>query len=353
MADAILVSSDEDSEVAAGAPAVRPWPRLAKRAACGAALLLAAAAAVVRSGGAGPLFRGSAAPAPASKFEVESAKTPKKECPGAIGIAGVGNVHLVTAKWNKPSDPGGRVEVKGPIFAHMKGRAYFASACNAGADEYSNTDYLALPLMGKRFRYTVDLSGVNCGCNVAVYMVLMQENQKASQCSDFYCDAANVCGVPCAEIDIMEANRFAYGSSLHAWNDQSGQSAGFTRNHRDWKGGDYSPGGRCIDTNRPFQVAASFPISPNNKMDAMHVELSQVGSPCTLNLTVAGYSRGWEITEALSKGVTPVISYWGLNEDMMWLDGMQADGQGCASDNARTCNEAVRLENFAVDVIPR
>lgn len=52
----------------------------------------------------------------------------------------------------------------------------------------------------------MDLKGAGCGCNAALYLVSMKYSWEKGQCDDYYCDAVSVCGLKCAEIDLMEAN---------------------------------------------------------------------------------------------------------------------------------------------------
>ena len=53
---------------------------------------------------------------------------------------------------------------------------------------------------------TMDLSQVGCACNAALYLVSMGAPSAApTKCGDYYCDANDVCGVNCPEMDIQEA----------------------------------------------------------------------------------------------------------------------------------------------------
>ncbi|CAK0793919.1 unnamed protein product, partial [Prorocentrum cordatum] len=114
-------------------------------------------------------------------------------CPGKLAVAGSEPVSLVNAKWNIAGDAAGKVEVGsdgGSIVTHMKGRTYFGSDCKDGS--YDNKNYVAMKLLGKTLRYTVDMSGAGCGCNAALYLTSLHQNDKESQCEDYYCDANNV-----------------------------------------------------------------------------------------------------------------------------------------------------------------
>ena len=67
--------------------------------------------------------------------------------------------------------------------------------------------------------------GAGCGCNAAIYLVAMPQSSDPSTCHDFYCDANDVCGVGCVEIDLMEANEIAFVSTVHVAEDGDGEGA--------------------------------------------------------------------------------------------------------------------------------
>merc|ERR1719356_1285396 len=144
---------------------------------------------------------------------------------------------MIPTGWGNPNAASLGISGSGELTANMGSRAYFAERCNAGT--YSNEDYLALNLLGKTLRYTTDLSGAGCGCNGAMYLTSMQQNQVMGECGDYYCDANKVCGVPCAEIDIQEANMHSWFSTLHLWDDGRGFGFGYGGDlglpmRRDW-----------------------------------------------------------------------------------------------------------------------
>jgi len=290
-------------------------------------------------------------------------------CPGAIDVPGYGQVHLVATRWNVPKDPAEKVEVvDGKVLAHLKGRSYFANSCQAG--QYNYQEYAAVNLLGKALRFTTDLSAAGCGCNAALYLTNLQQNSDISGCLDYYCDANSVCGVACPEIDVMEANRFAWHSTLHAWDDKFGKGGGYGgggprwNGARDWTSEQYGPGGTCIDTDVPFEVTAGFPVDGQGNLTAMEVTLAQAGRPCDLRLSIGGYDGNttkWaaggghgmsELTDALRAGMTPIASFW-QSKDMLWMDGKGNDTLGpCTKDLAKPCPKMVPMYDFSVENLP-
>lgn len=75
-------------------------------------------------------------------------------------------------------------------------------------------------LVGGSIEFDVDLSQAGCSCNAAFYLVSMpgydaNQNEDPSSGGDFYCDANKVGGVWCYEMDIMEANTYAWHTTPH------------------------------------------------------------------------------------------------------------------------------------------
>jgi len=208
-------------------------------------------------------------------------------------------------------------------------------------------------------RYTTDMSDLGCGCNAAFYLTSMHQNSHKSECSDYYCDANNVCGESCAEIDIQEGNKWSWHSTLHSRWDRIGAGKGVGGGGADWSGtrdwstSEYGPGATCIDTSKPFQVEVGFPADSNCQLLGMEITLSQKArSDCQLKLAVDNYWGMPELSKALAAGMTPIVSYWS-SDDMLWMDGKGADGQGpCVRDRPDECGKRTKFSNFSVAAIP-
>jgi len=283
-----------------------------------------------------------------------AAAGPADQCPGQFQMPGYGTVAIVPTGWS--GAPGaakiGNLEVHGSkVVTHMEGRAYFADRCTGS---YNHTDYLALKLLNKKITYTVDVSKADCGCNAAFYMTSMHQNKRKSECFDYYCDANNVCGESCAEVDIMEANKYAFHSTLHTTYDHGGQGVGYGggvgwNGPRDFTGDQYGPGASCIDTDLPFDVSSAFPVNDQGYIDGMFMQLSQAGKDCELKFAVTNYKGNQELSQALANGMTPILSYW-ESTDMLWMDGEGSDHLGpCHTDHPKTCGDTVLMYNFKVD----
>jgi len=265
------------------------------------------------------------------------------KCAGSIPVEGTAaNIQVVSAVWNVPGDEAAPVRALGSaISVPLTSRAYFGTSCSTA--EYNPKEYFAQNLLGKQLMFSIDLSSAGCGCNAAFYLTSMAYVEKETDCKDYYCDAMSVCGVRCPEIDIMEANKHAFRSTLHdGISNQELPTGGFGGGGkhwvgpRDWSSEQYGPGARCIDTNNPFQVAARFPVDMYGKLAGMEVVLLQLSAQrnCELLVDISEYKdpeTGDDMLHLLGKtlqaGMTPIVSYW-KSRTMTWLDGHGPDEVG-------------------------
>jgi len=269
-------------------------------------------------------------------------------CLGQMDVAGYGRVSLVKAGMNTPSQPESApawVSDCKVLHMPMTSRTYFAQACDIdytpelfGPKLYSN-----FMLLGKKFSYSVDLSMADCGCILAMYLVPMHANSNPGLCGgDYYCDANEVCGVSCAEIDIMEASKNVFRSTSHAATDRGGLGAGLGPNINGLRWDDYHPGSACIDTNAIFSVSVIFQHG-----DVMVIKLSQGDKACMPEFSVVYPGQD----QALSQGMTPVLSYW-TDPGTSWFDGPQwhpeAPGLCAAKDHGR-CGQVGLMSDFSVE----
>ena len=203
----------------------------------------------------------------------------------------------------------------------------------------------ALHLAGKSLTWTVDLSGAGCGCNAALYLTAMPQNLDPTVCKDYYCDANSVCGVPCVEIDLMEANKVAFVSTVHVADDPNGEGFGIAhyvtshdKRFQSTRGDDcpYGPREACtIDSNRPFTATFDFRASSATHFE-YHVELEQEGGARHVKIPSAiqyvnkpgkgvvstAQEANALLAASLTNGMTLVASYWAgkLASEMAWLD---------------------------------
>eukprot|EP00419_Tripos_fusus_P060529 CAMPEP_0172933916 /NCGR_PEP_ID=MMETSP1075-20121228/220743_1 /TAXON_ID=2916 /ORGANISM="Ceratium fusus, Strain PA161109" /LENGTH=573 /DNA_ID=CAMNT_0013795263 /DNA_START=192 /DNA_END=1915 /DNA_ORIENTATION=+ len=225
------------------------------------------------------------------------------------------------------------------LVPRMWGRTYFGNACAEG--RFDHRQYAAFKLLGRTLKYSVNLRSQGCGCNVALYLVSMRQNPAVGGCCDYYCDANSVCGVNCAEIDIQEANIYAWRSTLHVAYDGGGAGDGFGGGRSAFSADRYGPGAACIDTNAPFQVACSFPVDTEGNLTSMDVALSQNGCSVSVSAKYPDKPQMQHLKEALAQGMTPVASLW--KGGMGWLD-----SPPCLAENASACPDTTEFFDFSV-----
>jgi len=84
--------------------------------------------------------------------------------------------------------------------------------------------YQKLHLLGSIMSFTVDMSGVACDCNAAVYLVAMDEPGPEGA---NYCDIQATPPYPrCTEIDLVEGNIHAFATTVHTT-----EGTGVSRSH--------------------------------------------------------------------------------------------------------------------------
>ena len=129
-----------------------------------------------------------------------------------ISIDGVpSRMYAVSQTWQgqffSASADGGQVALNGG------GRFYVANTRMPTPGALVADSYWQAPLLGRELSYTVDLSGVGCSCNAALYFVSMPGHNKTSGAApdatkggDYYC-GANAGKTPgnnyCPEMDAL------------------------------------------------------------------------------------------------------------------------------------------------------
>jgi len=210
-------------------------------------------------------------------------------------------------------------------------RVYLASTC---ANDFGPNIFKNFMLLDKTLSFNADLSQVGCGCNAALYLVSMPAYNRNNQpdptkCDDYYCDANNVCGEWCPEMDIFEANNRALAVTPHRCDAPQGKfyprcdGGGCGLNTYRLNQNAYGPGGNfIINTQSTFRVSMSFSTS-GGVLNNITTVLSQNGKTYTFTHDDARCGGGYleALTDAFKQGMVVVISYWGeLGSSMSWLD---------------------------------
>jgi len=211
-------------------------------------------------------------------------------------------------------------------------RVYLASQC---ANDFTPTIFKNLMLLDKTFSFTADLSQVGCGCNAALYLVAMpaynaQNQPDRTKCGDYYCDANNVCGLWCPEMDVFEANNRALAVTPHRCDQPQGRyyphcdGGGCGINTYRTNNQAFGPGGNfIINTQSPFRVSMSFSTGGTGNLNNITTVLSQNGKTFKFMHDTARCGGGYleSLTPVFKQGWVVAISYWGeLGSGMSWLD---------------------------------
>jgi len=254
---------------------------------------------------------------------------------------------------------------------------------------FDRLSVLPMNMLGQTLRLEVDMKGVPCGCNAAVYYVGMSAQQNRNPLIG-YCDAQvyypnkpKKCSCPqCAEEDVIEANVIAMQSTLHMQtNNHSSKAAAVHATHcypqsgtkvmdpvtdtpftncdqygiaacanpvGDNSNRTYGPDATSvINTHEPYEVVASWDAHGHK-----FVGLTQGEARKLLIWDYPGYAAHWRedwctpwsdmkgfnpvctqlLHSAMSEHMTLVFSLWGedsaSSSNMCWLS-----GNGCAGCN--------------------
>jgi len=226
----------------------------------------------------------------------------------------------------------GGIQINGDkVTVNHNTRSFLAGTCSNG---FAPDTFKQLYLLDQTLSFTVDLANVGCGCNAAFYLVNMPayaQNGQAdpTKCGDYYCDANNVCGEWCPEMDIFEANNQAVQVTPHKCDPMQGKwyphcdggGCGINTFHNN-PGALGTGANHIINTQNPFNVAISF-ITSNGELSRINTVFSQNGRQFSFSHDDGRCGGGYlsALTGAFKTGMVVAISYWGdLGNGMSWLD---------------------------------
>ena len=235
------------------------------------------------------------------------------------------------------------------------GRVYIGNSPSNSLDpnSYFNFDLQDDKSQSKRLTFDVDMNEVGCNCNGALYLVTMpayNSNQQLQPGKDgsYYCDANQVGGTYCPEMDVMEANKYAMASTAHTCNyipphyysycDRGGCGTNVLDAHL----GEFGPG-KKIDTNRPFTLSVEFSKGGNDRLSSITNTFQQNGQTISFNACNPDYLQwmGYSLP-----GIVMTMSLWGTgNGGMSWLDGKSGCQGGCNLDVSKVTFSNIHVDN--------
>lgn len=177
--------------------------------------------------------------------------------------------------------------------------AYNQSHRLATSSDGQDKDWAFVPLFNKTIQWTVDLSTVPCGLNATFYSTNLQQGQA-------YADACAT-NPGATEFDFMEANQYAWHSTLHLKSNDCGQAPpigyGGTINNPKYLFTDtsttsqtntYGPGTQfSINTLLPFTATITQTVdSSTGNLTVVNVALTQTGASGTTRKITAQ----WDVT---------------------------------------------------------
>lgn len=262
------------------------------------------------------------------------------------------SLYATRFSWSTPKVSGDKAEIDG------NGRMYFSTMPNNTA--ITDPDQIfKVNLLGGSIEYDIDLSGSECGCNTGIYMVQMPtytQDGSLNKTDGYYYCGGNVVGAFCPEFDIMEANKYAFRSTIHTCDDpdENGWIADCERggvcplDQYSWKD-QFGDKGSKIDTNKPFSVKAEFHTERDelNTLTGYTITMTQGNNTFVLD-TDDGTSKKCDEAGKMGgnmvDGMALVFSFWGTDtaDRMSWLTHGVCEG-GCGKDTAWSSVSNIRI----------
>ena len=210
-------------------------------------------------------------------------------------------------------EPGGKGTLTGQSYStatlHGSNREYLVN--DTSQHSWAQVRYRHLNLLGKTLTFTVDVSGVGCGCNAALYLVGMKQPMGGAS---GYCDIQVQGGGACIELDLLEANRKAVQSTVHT---QTGEGVGPCNQWGcavNWgskaaTGAYYGQGSPGIDSTKPFTVMATFDTDGH-----LAISFTQAGRsvPFWNSTSAQSGSQGGHYIEAAAAATKAAMQSHGL-----------------------------------------
>jgi hypothetical protein len=192
-------------------------------------------------------------------------------------------------------------------------------------------------LLGATVEFDVDLSARNCGCVAAFYLVKMpgrhEDGSLWNTDGSYYCDANQVGGNFCPEMDIMEANQWAFQTTPHSCDAPTSNGFYYScdkggicgRNFKNLDYNVYGPGSQFqINTLEWFHVRIEFGNNSDDEYQWFTTTLYQNGNSAQIT---GNCDSNRALTEDLRQGMTFAITNWSTYDNWLWGDKCQA--QAC------------------------
>lgn len=232
-------------------------------------------------------------------------------------------------------------------------------------------DYVLLSLLNREVSFDVDVSGLPCGENGALYLAQMDKTGGRSEYNPGgagygagYCDAqcpveawkngsvnTDGSGYCCTELDIWESNRYANAFTPHPCQNGACDSNGCVFNPYSQGQQNYYGPGLTVDTQKPFTVTTQFLTDDGTATGTLseirrhYIQdgkiipnaVSTSGVDCitdafcaTQDSALATFGGLSTVGQALGTGMVLAFSIW--NDDIKFMNWLDSGSSGpCSS----------------------